>query len=592
MPVIWMRPSPSFARHCASSLKMDLPGSTSTWHSQIAGIDMRRLLWIVAAASLASAAEKGYVNPVRCRPCHAAIYDSYSRTGMARTFRPAGAVPPLDKFVHAPSRRAYQIVNRAGEVNLQRTETGGGNLLERRIDFAIGSGAHSSTYVHRTADGTLIELPVSWYSERGGYWAMSPGYDRPDHSDFRREVTESCLFCHNGYPSEANGGLAQGIDCQRCHGPGEDHVQGGAILNPAKLSPERRIEVCLQCHLESASRTLPDAVRRFGRSTFSYRPTEPLAEWQLYFDFRRTDEDRITVNTSGYGLLRSKCFLNSGGRLGCTTCHDPHRAEPAANTTACRGCHAVAHTPVTTGCTGCHMPKRRTEDAVHVLMTDHYIRRRPGKDDTTALAERHDRQTGPVRLLYPARLEDTAENRLYLAIASSRSSANPGAEIPKLEAAIAEAKPVAPEPFVALGDARRSAGNAKGAVQAYRQAIDRGSREGRVYVAAGELLIQTGQAPEATRLLQSALRDRSRDVAIRNTLAVLSGGAGRFDEAVRLLEEALELNPDEPLTWLNLGVARQALGQKNRAEAAFREAIRLQPEFTRARQYLEALLKN
>ena len=259
---------------------------------------------------------------------------------------------------------------------------------------------------------------------------------------------------------------------------------------------------------------------------------------------------------------------------------------------ACRDCHASAHTPATTGCTGCHMPKRRTEDAVHVVMTDHFIRKRPGKDDLAPLAERHDRQTGPVRLLYPARLEDTAENRLYLAIASSRSSSNPRAEIPKLEAAIAAAAPSSPEPYIALGDARRSAGDAKGAVQAYRQALDRGSREGHVYVAAGELLIQTGQAAEAMSLLESALRDGSRDVAIRNTLAVLYGARNRFPDALRLLEEALKLNPDEPLTWLNAGVAWQAVGQKNRAEAAYREAIRLQPEFTRARQYLDALLKN
>src|SRR3954451_8660967 len=279
---------------------------------------MRRPLLIVAIAgvAVACAAETGYVNTAVCRPCHTAIYDSYSRTGMARTFRAATAVPPLDGFVHAPSQRNYRTVEGGGGVRLRRTGIGGGNLLERRIDFAIGSGTHSSTYVHRTPGGRLIELPVSWYSADGGHWAMSPGYDRPDHSDFRREVTDSCLFCHNGYPSEANGGLAQGIDCQRCHGPGEDHVQRkGAILNPAKLPAQRRMEVCLQCHLESASRTLPDAVRRFGRSTFSYRPSEPLASWQLYFDFvRSADDDRITVNNSAYGLMRSKCFLNSGGR--------------------------------------------------------------------------------------------------------------------------------------------------------------------------------------------------------------------------------------------------------------------------------------
>src|SRR6476646_5449614 len=140
---------------------------------------MRRLMLIAASVSvvIAGAAETGYVNPASCRPCHAAIYDSYSKTGMARTFRPAAAVPPLDIFVHAASRRTYRTVSAGGKVNLQRTEIGGKNLLEKRIDFAIGSGTHSSTYVHRTPGGSLIELPVSWYSADGGHWAMSPGYD-------------------------------------------------------------------------------------------------------------------------------------------------------------------------------------------------------------------------------------------------------------------------------------------------------------------------------------------------------------------------------------------------------------------------------
>jgi tetratricopeptide (TPR) repeat protein len=556
---------------------------------------MLRPILIAAAvtAAVVGAAEKGYIDTALCRPCHSAIYDSYTKTGMARSFGRAVDVPSLQEFVHTPSRRSFRILRRDDGAHLQRTETGGSNLLERRMDFAIGSGAHSRTYVHRTIAGALMELPVSWYAADGGHWAMSPGYDRPDHSDFRREVTEACLFCHNGYPSEANGGLAQGIDCQRCHGPGEDHVkQHGPILNPAKLSPERRMEVCLQCHLESASRTLPDAVRRFGRSTFSYRPSEPLANWQVYFDFVRSpDEDRITVNNSAYGLMRSKCFLNSGGRLTCTTCHDPHRDESDASTTTCRQCHATAHSPSTTGCTSCHMPKRRTEDAVHVWMTDHFIRRSPPKDDAP-LTERHDRQTGAVQPLYPARLPDTPEQRLYLAIATARSSANPRADAPKLAAAIAAADPVAPEPYIELGDARRAAGDAKGAVAAYRQALDRGSREGRVYVAAGELLIQTGRADEAMQLLELALREGLRDVSIRNTLAVLYGSQNRFPDALRLLEPALQLKPDEPLTWLNAGVAWQATGQKNRAEAAYREAIRLQPEFTRAREYLQALLKN
>ena len=39
----------------------------------------------------------------------------------------------------------------------------------------LGSGNHARSYLHRTARGTLVELPLGWYSEKGGYWAMSPG---------------------------------------------------------------------------------------------------------------------------------------------------------------------------------------------------------------------------------------------------------------------------------------------------------------------------------------------------------------------------------------------------------------------------------
>jgi hypothetical protein len=192
--------------------------------------------WVILliVPGIAYAAEPGYVDPATCRPCHAQIFESYQKTGMGRSLAKVSTVPPLKEFPHQPSARSYSIVEREGIPYLRRSQTGGANVVEKRIDYAIGSGSHSKTYLHRDEKGRLIELPVSWYSERGGYWGMSPGYDRPDHSDFRREVSDSCLFCHNGYPSQTNGGLALGIDCQRCHGPGEAHVQGkGNMIHPA-----------------------------------------------------------------------------------------------------------------------------------------------------------------------------------------------------------------------------------------------------------------------------------------------------------------------------------------------------------------------
>ena len=74
------------------------------------------------------------------------------------------------------------------------------NVMEKQIDFVMGSGNHARAYLHRTARNTLVELPLGWYAEKGGYWAMNPGYDRPDHEGFRRKITYDCMFCHNGYP--------------------------------------------------------------------------------------------------------------------------------------------------------------------------------------------------------------------------------------------------------------------------------------------------------------------------------------------------------------------------------------------------------
>ena len=146
---------------------------------------------LLFAALSVYAAEPGYVDAVACRPCHERIFESYRKTGMGRSFAKVESAPPLADFFHEPSQRRYLVEQRAGASYLRRSQAGGINVIEKRIDYAIGSGAHSKTFLHRDPAGRLIELPVSWYSEGGGTpfetsWAMSPGYDRPEHSDFRR----------------------------------------------------------------------------------------------------------------------------------------------------------------------------------------------------------------------------------------------------------------------------------------------------------------------------------------------------------------------------------------------------------------------
>jgi len=79
--------------------------------------------------------------------------------------------------------------------------------------------------------------------------------------------------------------------------------------------------------------------------------------------------------------LQSACFRKSGGKLLCTTCHNPHAPQTVSSKT-CLGCHSPHGE--SENCIGCHMPKRRTQDAVHVSLTDHRIARRPFQKANTA----------------------------------------------------------------------------------------------------------------------------------------------------------------------------------------------------------------
>jgi len=90
-------------------------------------------------------------------------------------------------FYHRLSDRYYQLSERDGRYFQRRHQIGFDgretNVVEKEIHFVVGSGNHARTYLHRTADGKIFELPVAWYAQNGGYWAMNPGYDHPNHSD-------------------------------------------------------------------------------------------------------------------------------------------------------------------------------------------------------------------------------------------------------------------------------------------------------------------------------------------------------------------------------------------------------------------------
>jgi DmsE family decaheme c-type cytochrome len=65
---------------------------------------------------------------------------------------------------------------------------------------------------------------------------------------------ELCMICHEPYVHDfAEKNVHRGQKCEDCHGPASEHVatrgqESGKILNPRKLAPAQRSEVCLKCH--------------------------------------------------------------------------------------------------------------------------------------------------------------------------------------------------------------------------------------------------------------------------------------------------------------------------------------------------------
>jgi predicted CXXCH cytochrome family protein len=199
-----------------------------------------------------------------------------------------------------------------------------------------------------------------------------------------RDGLARCFYCHVTNPRTGKESIGpetadRGIGCERCHGPGGNHVVALqarvpdlAIVNPVVASPQDVTSKQFNdCHI--------------------------LAE-----DFRKHDlANAGWVRSQGVGWTMSRCNTESAGAFGCVTCHDPHRA---AHTTTisqyeakCLDCHSVAPRPARThepvskaqrgagrialacpvdpsrGCVSCHMPRVRINE-LHLELTDHFIR--------------------------------------------------------------------------------------------------------------------------------------------------------------------------------------------------------------------------
>jgi tetratricopeptide (TPR) repeat protein len=586
------------------------------------------------------------VGDAACAECHPQQAQTYRRHPMGRSLAPV-AHNPAPEHYDAAAHNAFQAAGFEYRVERQdprvihrevRRDPEGEVIAETEADvqFVLGSGEHGCSYLINR-DGYLFQSPISWYSQKA-IWDLSPGYTSRHHH-FERAVEAECLYCHCNHADAVEGTLNRyrepifrgyAIGCERCHGPGQLHVQARAagapvgqasslpdarqtgslphdaddtIVNPRHLPPALREAVCEQCHLQGESRVV-----RAGRDRFEYRPGLPLELfWEVFVRAAAVTNNPRAVSHVEQ-MHASRCFQASAGRMGCISCHDPHRLPEPAERVAyyrdrCLACHRQdgctlplaerQRTNPADNCTACHMPARHSSNIAHASITDHRVIRRPDGDTPRERTREDEEQTSEAPLVPFHRQAmgskegaDPAQGRdLGVALIDVvRHSTTPVAvsrllgqqSLALLEPA-ARADPGDVPARHALGYAYWLMGRREEAASAFEAVLAQVPGREETLVAAAALAAETGRAEAALLYWQQAVAVNRWQSRYHAELAKLHAAREEWQLAARACQAALRLNPAITTTRKLLASCYLRLGDAERARAEFAKVIAPDP---------------
>jgi len=471
----------------------------------------------------------------------------------------------------------YSIEKRDGRVIHQETRRdAAGRIIARNeaeVQFAVGSGTQGVGYLIER-DGFLFQSPITWYA-RERRWDLSPNYDKVNRH-FDRAIAPGCLFCHANRVEPVEGAVnryrppifrGHAIGCERCHGPGELHVKNPmvvdgrdtTIVNPAKLEPALRDAVCEQCHLAGHGRVV-----RLDRRAEDFRPGLPFHRfWTVVEPSAGPAEDRLIGQVEQ--MHESRCFRASGGRLGCISCHDPHRLpsrgeEATYYRDRCLECHADrgCRLPTTArlarsrddDCVGCHMPRSGSSDILHAAVTNHRIPRqagaKAGEPDRSAIPAGDPLAKPPSVMSFHRALLDEHERAATerdIGVALCREGpAGAVAAAPLLAAAVA-ARPDDVAAWEAQGFAFGQLGRGEEALAAFRTALARQPDRESTLVGAAIVAAQMDRRDDAIAFWRRAIAINPWRSDYHAALAPMLFQARDWPGAAGSCREALRLNP-------------------------------------------------
>lgn len=527
-----------------------------------------------------------YVGSETCRACHSAIYETYSRTDMARTtFAPNQLVDlgwltkPVDVF-NARHNLHYQIYARDAKVfqSEYSLDEQGKELFRHteELAYVIGTGANGATPIVRRGN-FLFEAPLSYYAATKS-WDLSPNFEVRDMG-FSLPITADCVGCHTGrnQPVLSTEGLFKdppvldmGISCEKCHGPGQLHVKerlaglpvsgkiDRSIVNPAKLPPWLADNICISCH-EGDIRALQP-----GKYDSDFRPGTPVddtvAILKSPIDPRATQSPLLEHY---YSMTLSACYRESGGKLGCQSCHDPHvqmssLQAPTYFRAKCLSCHTEKSCTLdlqkrlvlqpTDACASCHMAKRPALTVSHAALTDHRILRTPDEPYPDSAFRESLPGTGLIHVNAVPGRPDTVPGPLLLN-AYRQEIIRSHLEFKDDYFSLLDrlSKSANQDPFVLSAIAQKAAsdGDLPKAIDYARQVIDRGSGSVSDYLLLDIFLSRSGDLEGCIKVLQKGISVAPYSNFLYENLAIRQLSSGHVDDGLETLRKGLELFPED-----------------------------------------------
>lgn len=592
-----------------------------------------------------------YTGSESCKDCHLEIYEAYIKSPTGRSMskmEPSNIIEtfPQSYEVYDSSKNYYyEMVSKDGKYYQREYRLGPEREVvhERWMEaqYIIGSGTNLRMYFY-DENGMFYQLPLTWYVHEQK-WDMSPGYREFGNVRFSRYLTTMCISCHNGFmPQSATANdryekpYPLGIGCEACHGPGDLHVRQSlgeeidlpsanalTIVNPLKLSPQRRNDVCLQCHLEGKTWALQD-----GNNWFDFRPGMLLENHRSVYSPSTRKKEMFRVANTGYRLFLSRCFEGSHGNMTCDLCHDSHRMlqidNVMYNRRNCLRCHPLEGLPSkspeihesNTDCIPCHMNQTGTANTLHgVVNTDHWIRINSDKDIINWYDERHryeiltfepilDRKdslssirkgiayaeyyfTEEKKIVYL----DSAAKYLYLGLNKANKSVYGNFYFGRVLGArgfykqaiiyfntVLKLDPGFADAYYEIAQVYQKQKDYESCVKSLRNALKYKPDEPRYLESLGSSLFEIDSIETALEVLERSIKIDSHNP---NTFFMLGNilifNQENPQQALKYFRKTVELDPDFPNGLLNLGNTYALLGHYNDAVNSYKKEILFRP---------------